>query len=89
MPTSLAASLNRMLEREIIDSQMRNEEAREHIKVSPNPESIRMFEKSIVYREKRLVLLAELVKARKAKDDDEVEKKVQEMKNLYFTTFPA
>lgn len=89
MSASLAASLNRMLYRETIDSQMRNEEARERIRVSPNPESIRMFEKSIVYREKRLALLVELVEARKANDHDEVEKKTQEMKTLYFTTFPA
>jgi|UniRef100_A0A6C0CS96 hypothetical protein len=89
MPANLAASLNTMLQREIADSQMRNEEARERIKVSLNPESIRIFEKSIAYREKRLVLLAELVEARKAKDDGEVEKKMQEMKTLYFTTFPA
>jgi hypothetical protein len=89
MSANLAASLNRMLERETTDSLMRNEEARERIRVSPNPESIRVFEKSIAYREKRLSLLAELVEARKANDYAEVEKKTQEMKTLYFTTFPA
>ena len=89
MSTRLATSLDNMLKNEALDSQRRNEIARDFLKESTNPESIRMFEKSIMYREKRFALLEKLVDARKANDYAEVEKKTQELKDLYFTTFPA
>jgi len=89
MSTRLAICLDNMLKEEALDSQRRNEIARDFIKQSTNPESIHMFKKSIMYREKRFALLMELVEARKANDYDEVEKKTQEMKTLYFNTFPA
>jgi hypothetical protein len=89
MPTQLAICLDNMLKNEALDSQRRNEIARDFLKESTNPESKQMFEKSIMYREKRFALLEKLVEARKANDYDEVEKKTQELKDLYFTTFPA
>jgi len=89
MASRLARCLDSMLEVEAIDTQQRNENAREHIRVSTNPESIHVFKKSIVYRQKRLALLGELVAARKANDYDKVDKKTQEMKDLYSATFPA
>ncbi len=89
MPNQLAICLNNMLKNEALDSQRRNEIARDFLKESTNPESIHVFKKSIMYREKRFALLQKLVEARKANDYDEVEKKTQEMKTLYFTTFPA
>ena len=78
-----------MLKEEALDSQRRNEIARDFLKDSTNPESISIFKKSIVYREKRFALLEKLVNARKANDYADVEKKTQELKDLYFTTFPA
>jgi hypothetical protein len=78
-----------MLKEEALDSQRRNEIARDFLKDSTNPESICIFKKNIVYREKRFALLEKLVNARKANDYAEVEKKTQELKDLYFTTFPA
>lgn len=89
MPTRLATSLDNMLKNEALDSQRRNEIARDFLKESTNSELKRMFEKSIMYREKRFALLEKLVDARKANDYAEVEKKTQELKDLYFTTFPA
>ena len=89
MLSRLAISLDNMLKEEALDSQRRNEIARDFLKDSTNPESKRMFEKSIVYREKRFALLEKLVNARKANDYADVEKKTQELKDLYFTTFPA
>jgi hypothetical protein len=89
MTTQLAISLDNMLKNEALDSQRRNEIARDFLKESTNPESKQMFERSIVYREKRFALLEKLVDARKANDYTEVEKKTQELKDLYFTTFPA
>ena len=88
MASRLARCLDNMLEQEAIDTQNRNENARDHIRVSVNPESIRVFQKSIVYREKRLALLRELVEARKANNYAEVDRKTQEMKDLYSSTFP-
>jgi hypothetical protein len=89
MSARLALCLDNMLKEEALDSQRRNDIALDFIKESTNPESIRIFKKSIMYREKRFALLQRLVEARKANDYDEVEKKTQEMKTLYFTTFPS